>query len=428
MGDAGISSSSLQTFFDAFAFHANFLRLLVDNQVKGCTDQPTTTINGPCKAPPGVQGPAKQWFNGSVPDVTPFPTSPYGANPGSTDWQTAFVVIARNALVHYGDLAKPLLSEIYPSLQLFMDDYLERLIKQGGKGTGLLLTGARGDWIPPDGNEKGPYPTTPTTIAAFWHTLCVGYMAEIATAIGRTADASRYTARLEANRKAYHKTFYNGLGGEDGGAMADPEGRKRCCYDTGSQTNNVFALQIGAVPPELINSTVAMLVASLKNRSASSPHGEQQLGASSSLSTTGTFDPKLPPHWIQRTGSDSDPKPIPTSPFGPGAHMDCGIFGTTYLFEVLHKYGHDAVGIDVLTETSYPSFGYMIEQGATTLWESWAGTRTEIGFSGTSRNHVSCTRLSCAYSSSPCHVHMLLGASVSREHACCKFRSCLGEV
>ena len=27
------------------------------------------------------------------------------------------------------------------------------------------------------------------------------------------------------------------------------------------------------------------------------------------------------------------------------------------------------MGIDLLTETSYPSFGRMIDQGATTLWE-----------------------------------------------------------
>ena len=55
---------------------------------------------------------------------------------------------------------------------------------------------------------------------------------------GRTADASRYSARLEANRKAYHKMFYNGLGTADAaGGAAKPSG-KRCCYDTGSQTNN----------------------------------------------------------------------------------------------------------------------------------------------------------------------------------------------
>ena len=48
MGDAGITSDSLQTFYDAFAFHANFLRLIADNQRKTCYDQPTTTIYSAC--------------------------------------------------------------------------------------------------------------------------------------------------------------------------------------------------------------------------------------------------------------------------------------------------------------------------------------------------------------------------------------------
>ena len=77
-----------------------------------------------------------------------------------------------------------------------------------------------------------------------------------------------------------------------------------------------------------------------------------------------------------------------TPAWGPGAHMDCGIFGTTFIFEVLHKHGADGAAIDMLTETSYPSFGRMIEQGATTLWESWNGDRYTIGSTGTSRNHI----------------------------------------
>ena len=43
--------------------------------------------------------------------------------------------------------------------------------------------------------------------------------------------------------------------------------------------------------------------------------------------------------------------------------------------------------MQVLTESSYPGFGYMMSQAATTLWETWGGTRTETeGHS--SRNHI----------------------------------------
>lgn len=340
---------------------------------------------------------ATTWFHGSVPDVTPFPTGPYGGNPGSTDWQTAFPVIARNILLHYGDLAKPLLTEIWPSLELFMD-YLQRLINHSthpqSKQLGLLLDGARGDWIPPRGQT---YPTPTEPISAFWHTLSVGYMAEIATAIGRTADAARYTARFEANRKAYHKCglsfirvvlrvilpspsranadipadlsryFYNGLGtnSSDAPTQASPgkNGKKRCCYDTGSQTNNIFALHIGAVPEHLISDTVGMLVASLRDRNADHPGATPKTGQTSGddQQIENSSD-VLPPHWIRDSST-------PPPPFGTGAHVDLGIFGTTYLWDVLRKHDADSVGVDLLTETSYPSFGRMIDQGATTLWE-----------------------------------------------------------
>jgi hypothetical protein len=253
-------------------------------------------------------------------------------NPGSTDWQVAFPVIARNILLHYGELAVPVLREIWSALDLFMD-YLERLIQKNpiSQTNGLLLDGARGDWIPPEGNFKGPFPTPTPPISAFWHTLCVGYMAEIATAIERPADAARYTARLASNQEAYHAYFYNKLGDADRAAGADRvdgAGAKRCCYGTGSQTNNIFALHIGAVPPHLVNETVAMLVTSLYNRYATQPdlaglpmlpalleepHSQEE-GGGAVVRAAWVPDLTLPPHWIQ-------PFPFPTPAFGPGAHM-----------------------------------------------------------------------------------------------------------
>jgi hypothetical protein len=203
-------------FYDAYAFHANFLRLLSDNQVKSCTEQKDTPDYTRCTNKANQHATLASdmaWFNGSVPDVTPFPTGPYGGNPGSTDWQTAFPIIAHSLLKHYGATSHDVLTEIWPSLDLFMG-YLDRLVEADpeSKPTGLLLDGARGDWIPPGGNgvggKKPPTSNTPTTsIAAFWHTLSVGYMHEIAEAIGRSADAARYSARLISNTKNFHKQF-----------------------------------------------------------------------------------------------------------------------------------------------------------------------------------------------------------------------------
>ena len=339
MGDAGVSAASLHTFYDAHAFHAHFLQLIVDAQLKGCTDQPTTTIAGPCTHP--TEDPAK-FFNGSVPDVTPFSTSPYGSNPGTTDWQAAFVLVARSLVLQSGALALPFAAQLWPRLDHFME-YLERLVD---RPSGLLLHGARGDWVPPAGDRHVGTPSD--IVAAFFHSVCVAHMAEIATRLGRAADAARYAARLRANRAAFHTHFFVG----DNATAA-------CCYSSGSQTANILALHLGAVPDAHVNATVAALVGSIRG-------GD------------GAPSPSPPP---------SPPPP----PWGPGAHFDLGMFGMTYVFETLQAYEAEAVALEALSRTDYPSLGYMIANGGTTLWEGWAGDAHGIGTTmngATSRNHI----------------------------------------
>lgn len=54
-------------------------------------------------------------------------------------------------------------------------------------------------------------------------------------------------------------------------------------------------------------------------------------------------------------------------------HLDTGIFGTKYLLEVLTRYGKVDTAFELAAQSSYPSWGYMLEKGATTLWEQWNG-------------------------------------------------------
>lgn len=52
-------------------------------------------------------------------------------------------------------------------------------------------------------------------------------------------------------------------------------------------------------------------------------------------------------------------------------HLDTGIFGTRYLFDVLMDNGYADAAFTALTQTTYPSFGDQIRMGATTTWEQW---------------------------------------------------------
>jgi alpha-L-rhamnosidase len=52
-------------------------------------------------------------------------------------------------------------------------------------------------------------------------------------------------------------------------------------------------------------------------------------------------------------------------------HLTTGNLCTKYLLEMLTKYGYGDLAFKVATQETYPSWGYMIANGATTLWERW---------------------------------------------------------
>ncbi len=52
-------------------------------------------------------------------------------------------------------------------------------------------------------------------------------------------------------------------------------------------------------------------------------------------------------------------------------HLTTGFLGTPYLMFELTSSGHADVAYELLFNNTYPSWGYMIEHGATTMWERW---------------------------------------------------------
>src|SRR5437868_1422919 len=68
-------------------------------------------------------------------------------------------------------------------------------------------------------------------------------------------------------------------------------------------------------------------------------------------------------------------------------HLTTGFLGTPYLMIELSKSGHSDVAYRLLLQTTYPSWGYMIEHGATTMWERWNGDQMMGDPSMNSYNH-----------------------------------------
>jgi alpha-L-rhamnosidase len=63
-------------------------------------------------------------------------------------------------------------------------------------------------------------------------------------------------------------------------------------------------------------------------------------------------------------------------------HVSSGIFGIKMMFDVLREKDQNEIAYRVANQKDFPGWGYMLENGATTLWESWAFPETSP-----SRNH-----------------------------------------
>ncbi len=53
-------------------------------------------------------------------------------------------------------------------------------------------------------------------------------------------------------------------------------------------------------------------------------------------------------------------------------HLSTGIMGTKFMLDVLSRSGHAFVACSIVDQPYFPGWGWMLENGATTLWEPWA--------------------------------------------------------
>ena len=106
-------------------------------------------------------------------------------------------------------------------------------------------------------------------------------------------------------------------------------------YEGATQTANLLPVAFGITPPELRDAVVGKIVENIKARDN---------------------------------------------------HLTTGFLGTKYLLPILSEYGHHELAYKIATQTTYPSWGYMVEKGATTMWELW-NSDTERPEGMNSRNH-----------------------------------------
>ncbi len=67
-------------------------------------------------------------------------------------------------------------------------------------------------------------------------------------------------------------------------------------------------------------------------------------------------------------------------------YVGSGLIGGQWLFRALTRIGHAQTAWDMLNKTGYPSWGYMVAHGATTVWELWNGNTANPAMN--SQDHV----------------------------------------
>jgi alpha-L-rhamnosidase len=202
--------------------------------------------------------------------------------------------------------------------------YVEFLGRNADRGI-IRKLGKYGDWCPPGSVVPKKAPVDLTSTWYYCHDVLI--LARLASVLGRGEDAREYARLAESIKSAFNETY---LGDAQYAAI-----RVSPVDDHPNQTVNALPLYLDMVPAEKKDKVLASLLQSVV---------------------------RLQDY-----------------------HVDTGILGTRYILDVLAENGHAEVAYRMATQTSYPGWGYMIAEGATTLWERWEKL---TGHAMNSQNHI----------------------------------------
>lgn len=185
---------------------------------------------------------------------------------------------------------------------------------------GLVTQNRLGDWVSPEASPAGGNAPEDTRVSGTAYLyLMLQTMERSARHLGLDADAAHFADSAATVKRAFNATF-----------LAPGGGHYRGTGDRGyRQTHNVLAVAFGLTPDAATTQRVV-------------------------------------------DGIAADVRARDT-------HLNTGVLGTKYLLPVLTAHGHAGLAHDLAVQTTYPSWGYKLEQGATSMWEHWATDARSLG-------------------------------------------------
>jgi alpha-L-rhamnosidase len=250
---------------------------------------------------------AQNLESGYIPHTVPY----YGGGGGPGGWGCAAVLMPWYMFLYYGD--KRILEKHYKMMLGWME-YMSRHTDEEGiviseePGSWCL-----GEWVVPHQFDKVPGKRD-------------GFNIDVPTELVNTffySQSAFYMKKIaqilgDNEKESYFETLHDAL---KAAIHKKFYNEKTGSYAAGVQGCDVFPLAAGCVPDENKGRVLANLVSNIRERNS--------------------------------------------------GHLDTGIFGTSYMLEVLADHGEAETAYTIMNQLDYPGYGYMISQGATTLWESW---------------------------------------------------------
>ena len=233
-------------------------------------------------------------------------------------WNTVFVFAVYELYNLYG-------MDYYMKGQYsVMESYADKITRTLKASGYIASDGQLGDWVSPMNSRNAQYNESPNEgsgiVATAYVYKMLRTMARIAEITGNEKDISKFNSAADKIYTAFNERFYNTKKGYYETTVWYNNGPVRTKY---RQTSQLVPLAFGLVPDKYLQKVVDNLVEDIVDKDY---------------------------------------------------HLDTGCVGAKEILPVLANCGYADVAYKILTRRTYPSWGFMIEQGATSLWEMWETT------------------------------------------------------
>ncbi|WP_417955867.1 family 78 glycoside hydrolase catalytic domain [Flavobacterium sp. ZS1P14] len=268
---------------------------------------------------------------------------------GGILWGSAGIIVAWESYQQYGDTS--LLAEHYDA----MKHYTDYLKTHQNPITGVQSESLLGDWLSPEG-----YKNDDTILWDAYYAYDLDIMQKVAALLGKTADAKRFEQEYITRKDHFNKTHIDSITGKTihsghrfpwGYRVSKEELPEKGSFSD-TQASYAIPLAFNLFDKNTEGKAVNNLVAALERKN------KDELGV-------------MRPEYSLMTG----------------------FIGTASISNALSKNGKDKEAYQLLQQTSYPSWLYSVENGATTIWERLNSYTKENGFGGNnsmnSFNHYS---------------------------------------